>query len=1446
MFFGDLTFKGSGKLNATGGRTIHANNVTIESGTVVATGNEQGYATIGADTDITIKGGNVEATSTNNVGISAVNKVMISAGSVKAAGAYGGINALNGGVTINNGTVEATATFIGYGISGGDNSVEIINGQVIASGVSRGIKGTVKNSIAGTGWADSTGTGAGTPIAVNKTGAELSYKKVQFPAVTSYSLWIGNQQVDDDHLSGQGWSYDKDNNVLTLDGADISGENGNCTQDEEYDLNCGTIRTKLSSLTINVKSDSTVTGPGTNDAWTYSYGIYARGCDLTITGNGKLTVADSSDKYSYGVSAKNIIVNGKLSAKGESTKSEPCSYGVYADTSITINEGAELTAIGRKYGKALGGINGATLKNAVAGTGWTNAEGTEVHTNIAVNTTGQDLSSLKDYKKVKFPAFEPVASVTPSGGHTTEYDDFAAAVNAWNEASKRGSWGAKGATLKLLADVKTSSTVSVTEGANDSPMVLDLNGYGICYTGTENNSVIKIGFSGGDKTACLKLIDNDKSSRKHYITLDSNGRGTAVSDKTSEGAFEVTGGYITGGLGNSGYGGGIYSAGNFVMEGGTIVGNTADQGGGVYAVGTSKFTMNGGTITGNKASDKGGGVYTSSGITIKLSGGAVITGNKKGNVKNNLQLPNNKTIEITDALNDTASVGVTMEQVGVFTRSTSTIKASDYKGCFSSDDSTYSVMTEGNELKLSAHEHSFTYTASGDTITAACSAEGCPLPPSTQGGSDHVAKLTIAAPQHTTYGDGNDAAAQITDANSIQGEAKIKYFKTDADGKKTGDPLSAAPTDAGKYWAEITLGPEGKTATAHVVYTIAKATPTITTVPTAAAITYGETLANSKLTGGTAIVGDLGILGAFTWKDGTIKPSVADSETTDYDVVFTPNDSVNYNTAECKVKLTANSKEVALEWTGTKLTYNGKAQKPKARVANLEKGDECTVTVDGEQTDANAKSGKDYYEAEAKALSNDNYKLPEKVKTKFTISPRSISGAAVTLDKTQLTYSGSEQSVSVTEVSLDGVKLTEADYDVSGNKGTNKGDYTVKVTGKGNYKDSATADWKIVGKAMTVEAEPVTAKYDGNEYGITVNVTDPSSGTTTKFGTKEGTYDLNESPKFKAAGTHNVYFKVSGNDDYDDYTGNATVTISKKAVTSSVSAEDKTYDGKTDATVSASVKAEDLIRGDSVEITGLKGSFADANAGEDKKVSIDSSAAEVSGTGSDNYVVTIPEETTASVSKAAPDVTAPGAKTLTYSGKAQGLVNAGKAKGGEMQYALGENANVAPGEGWGTDIPTGTDVGDYYVWFKVIGDDNHNNTDPVCVTVRISEKKPEPVSKATITYDLNGGTLNGKTGVVTITEDIGTVITLPAPTRDGYTFDYWEGSKYNAGDKYTVNGDHTFKAVWKTGAGGNGKGGSSKGGTKTGDPNDLAGLIALMLAAGGALGAMGYRRRKER
>ncbi len=72
------------------------------------------------------------------------------------------------------------------------------------------------------------------------------------------------------------------------------------------------------------------------------------------------------------------------------------------------------------------------------------------------------------------------------------------------------------------------------------------------------------------------------------------------------------------------------------------------------------------------------------------------------------------------------------------------------------------------------------------------------------------------------------------------------------------------------------------------------------------------------------------------------------------------------------------------------------------------------------------------------------------------------------------------------------------------------------------------------------------------------------------------------------------------------------------------------------------------------------------------------------------------------------------------------------------------------------------------------------------------------VKKATLTFDLAGGTLDGQTGSLTMTAEIDQDITIPnAPVKTGYTFKYWQGSEYYPGDKYTVEGDHTFTAVWE-------------------------------------------------
>lgn len=94
---------------------------------------------------------------------------------------------------------------------------------------------------------------------------------------------------------------------------------------------------------------------------------------------------------------------------------------------------------------------------------------------------------------------------------------------------------------------------------------------------------------------------------------------------------------------------------------------------------------------------------------------------------------------------------------------------------------------------------------------------------------------------------------------------------------------------------------------------VLKANVNIADLPTASAITYGDSLAKSVLYGGTAYfdgINKVEIFGTFAWKDDSLKPFVSDSDKTLYTVVFTPADSVNYNTAE--IEITVNVSKAAM------------------------------------------------------------------------------------------------------------------------------------------------------------------------------------------------------------------------------------------------------------------------------------------------------------------------------------------------------------------------------------------------------------------------------------------------------------------------------------------------------------------------------------------------------
>jgi len=181
-----------------------------------------------------------------------------------------------------------------------------------------------------------------------------------------------------------------------------------------------------------------------------------------------------------------------------------------------------------------------------------------------------------------------------------------------------------------------------------------------------------------------------------------------------------------------------------------------------------------------------------------------------------------------------------------------------------------------------AHAHNFSYSADGATITATCTADGCTLPPSSEGGTDHVATLTIAKPEHATYGDGKSAEATITDENGIKGTASVAYYKATKSGDaytKTDVAINGAPTEAGDYVAEITLGTEGNTATASVGYTIAKATLADVSVAQSGTLTYTGTAQTPTVNASATAKGGQAV--TFTYsktQDGTFgdMPTVTD------------------------------------------------------------------------------------------------------------------------------------------------------------------------------------------------------------------------------------------------------------------------------------------------------------------------------------------------------------------------------------------------------------------------------------------------------------------------------------------------------------------------------------------------------------------------------------------
>ena len=111
---------------------------------------------------------------------------------------------------------------------------------------------------------------------------------------------------------------------------------------------------------------------------------------------------------------------------------------------------------------------------------------------------------------------------------------------------------------------------------------------------------------------------------------------------------------------------------------------------------------------------------------------------------------------------------------------------------------------------------------------------------------------------------------------------------------------------------------------------------------------------------------------------------------------------------------------------------------------------------------------------------------------KVPVAPKSINGAAITLEATSLEYNAAEQSPKITGVTLEDWDETRITYIIkSGGSATNANDsIPLTIEGTGNYTGTATVEWKITPKTVTPTMKVASCTYTGDALEPAVTLED--------------------------------------------------------------------------------------------------------------------------------------------------------------------------------------------------------------------------------------------------------------------------------------------------------------------------------------------------------------------
>lgn len=166
----------------------------------------------------------------------------------------------------------------------------------------------------------------------------------------------------------------------------------------------------------------------------------------------------------------------------------------------------------------------------------------------------------------------------------------------------------------------------------------------------------------------------------------------------------------------------------------------------------------------------------------------------------------------------------------------------------------------------------------------------------------------------------------------------------------------------------------------------------------------------------------------------------------------------------------------------------------------------------------------------------------------------SIANAVVTLGSA-LTYTGNEQTQAVSSVKIGSTTLTaNTDYEVTDNKATNAGDYTLKVVGKGSYAGGVAKDFSVAkadgSLTPTDDSMELVVGTDGDNVITVVGdgelsvAVDDTAIATAVVVTEDNVTTLTVTPV--AAGSATITITMADSANYNGTTATVAVTVTEE------------------------------------------------------------------------------------------------------------------------------------------------------------------------------------------------------------------------------------------------------------------------------------------------------------